>query len=159
MFVICQRSHPLNLVGSTKSSSCWLYTGCRYHHSDPCGTPDSTLTGSDRSPSMTTFSLHVHRMLKSRHLKDWRAQSWSMVVQFGTPQVYIRMTLSPPPPPIRHVRKHHSLAFQTPFANTDIYKSSFSPKTVRDWNSLIDSRNSAAEGAEDCCEVHFSCKG
>ena len=26
-------------------------------------------------------------------------------------------------PPIRHVRKHHSLAFQTPFANTDIYTS------------------------------------
>ena len=28
-------------------------------------------------------------------------------------------------PPIRHVRKHHFLAFQTPFANTDIYKRSF----------------------------------
>ena len=28
-------------------------------------------------------------------------------------------------PPIRHVRKHHSLAFQTPFTNTDIYKSIF----------------------------------
>ena len=24
-------------------------------------------------------------------------------------------------PPIRHVRKHHSLAYQMPFANTDIY--------------------------------------
>ena len=31
---------------------------------------------------------HVHRMLKSRHTKDWCDQSWSMVVQFGTPQVY-----------------------------------------------------------------------
>ena len=31
---------------------------------------------------------HVHRMLKSRHTKDWCAQSWSMVVQFGIPQVY-----------------------------------------------------------------------
>ena len=31
---------------------------------------------------------HVHRTLKSRHIKDWCAQSWSMVVQFGTPQVY-----------------------------------------------------------------------
>ena len=31
---------------------------------------------------------HVHRMLKSRHIKDCCAQSWSMVVQFGTPQVY-----------------------------------------------------------------------
>ena len=38
--------------------------------------------------------------------------------------------------PIRHVRNHHSLAFQTPFANTDIYKSSFFPQTIRYWNSL-----------------------
>ena len=30
---------------------------------------------------------HVHRMLKSRHIKDWCAQPWNMVVQFGTPQV------------------------------------------------------------------------
>ena len=47
-------------------------------------------------------------------------------------------------PQIRHVRKHHSLAFQTPFANTDIYKSSFFPQTIRDWNSLSDSLLSAA---------------
>ena len=52
-------------------------------------------------------------------------------------------------PPIRHVRKHRYLAFQTPFANTDIYKSSFFPQTIRDWNSLTDSLLSAAEGAED----------
>ena len=26
---------------------------------------------------------HVHTMVKSRHTKDWCAQSWSMVVQFG----------------------------------------------------------------------------
>ena len=32
---------------------------------------------------------HVHRTLKSRHIKDWCAQSWSMVVQFRTTQVYI----------------------------------------------------------------------
>ena len=31
---------------------------------------------------------HVHRMLKSRHIKDWSTQSWSRVVQSGTPQVY-----------------------------------------------------------------------
>ena len=52
-------------------------------------------------------------------------------------------------PPVRHVRKHHSLAFRMPFANTDIYKSSFFPQTIRDWNSLTDSLLSAAEGAED----------
>ena len=52
-------------------------------------------------------------------------------------------------PPIRHVRNYHSLAFQTPFANTDIYKCSFFPQTIRDWNSLTDTLLSAAEGAED----------
>ena len=52
-------------------------------------------------------------------------------------------------PPTRHVKKHHSLAFQTPFANTDIYKSSFFPQTIRDWNSLTGSLLSVADGAED----------
>ena len=52
-------------------------------------------------------------------------------------------------PPIRHVRNQHSLAFQTPFADTDIYNSSFFPQTIRDWNSLTDSLLSVAEGAED----------
>ena len=52
-------------------------------------------------------------------------------------------------PPIRHVRNHHSLAFQTPFADTDINKCSFFPQTIRDWNSLTDTLLSAAEGAED----------
>ena len=47
------------------------------------------------------------------------------------------------------VRKHHSLAFQTLFANTGIYKCSFFPQTIRDWNSLTDTLLSAAEGAED----------
>ena len=68
---------------------------------------------------------------------------------------YLRMTLSPPPG-IRHVRKHHPLVFQTPFANTDIYKSSFFPQTIRDWNSLTDSLRSAAEGAEDSVAVFTS---
>ena len=52
-------------------------------------------------------------------------------------------------PSIRHARKHHSLAFQTPFANTDIYKSSFFPQSIRDWNALSDPLISAAEGSED----------
>ena len=57
-------------------------------------------------------------------------------------------------PLIMHVRKHHSLAFQTPFANTDIYKSSFFLQTInRDWNSFTDSLLFAAEGAEDSIDV------
>ena len=60
-------------------------------------------------------------------------------------QVYLQMTLSS----LWHVRKHHFLAFQTPFANTDIYKSSFFHQTIGDCDSLTDSLLSAAEGAED----------
>ena len=59
---------------------------------------------------------------------------------------YLWMTLFPP---IRRTRNHHSLAFQTPLAGTDIYKSSFFPKTIREWNSLTDSLISAFECAED----------
>ena len=47
--------------------------------------------------------------------------------------------LDPPPPPQLGMSEGITLAFQTPFANTDIYKSSFFPQTIRDWNSLTDS--------------------
>ena len=40
--------------------------------------------------------------------------------------------------------------FQTPTANTDFYKGSFFPQTIRDWNALLDSLISSAEDAEDC---------
>ena len=52
-------------------------------------------------------------------------------------------------PPIRHTRNHHSLAFQTLLAGTDMYNSSFFPQTIRDWNSLTDSPISASECIED----------
>ena len=51
--------------------------------------------------------------------------------------------------PIRRTRNHHSLAFQIPMAGTDIYRSSFFPQTIRDWNSLTDSLFSASECAVD----------
>ena len=51
--------------------------------------------------------------------------------------------------PIRHTMTPHSLEFQTPLAGTDIYKSSFFPLTIRDWNSMTDSLISASECAED----------
>ena len=50
-------------------------------------------------------------------------------------------------PTIRHVRNHHSLVFQTPFANTDIYKCIFFPQTIRDWNSVTDTLLATAESA------------
>ena len=43
------------------------------------------------------------------------------------------------------------MAYQVPIANTDIYKCSFFPQAIRDWNALPDSLTciSSAEGAED----------
>ena len=47
-------------------------------------------------------------------------------------------------------RNQHAMAFQTPIANTGIYKGSVLPQTVRDWNVLPDSLISSAEDVEDC---------
>ena len=41
------------------------------------------------------------------------------------------------------------MAYQVLIAKTDIYKCSFFPQTIRDWNPLPDSLISSAEGAED----------
>ena len=51
--------------------------------------------------------------------------------------------------PVRHCRNCHLSAFQVPIANTDIYKCSFFPQTIRDWNALSASIISSAEGVED----------
>ena len=53
-------------------------------------------------------------------------------------------------PKTRRARNQHSMAFQTSIANTDVYKGSFFPQTIRDRNALPDSLISSAEDAEDC---------
>ena len=35
------------------------------------------------------------------------------------------------------IKNQHSVAFQIPMVGTDIYKSSFLPQTIRDWNLLV----------------------
>ena len=52
-------------------------------------------------------------------------------------------------PKTRRCRNQHSMAFQTPIANTDVCKGSFFPRTIRDWNALPDSLISSAEDVED----------
>ena len=47
-------------------------------------------------------------------------------------------------PKTRRCRNQHSMAFQT------VYKGSFFPQTIRDWNALPDPLISSAEDAEDC---------
>ena len=53
-------------------------------------------------------------------------------------------------PKTRHCRNQHPMAFQTRIANTDVYKGSFFPRTIRDWNAFPDSLISSVEDAEDC---------
>ena len=53
-------------------------------------------------------------------------------------------------PKTRCCRNQHSMAFQTSIANTDVYKGSFFPETIREWNALPSSLISSAEDAEDC---------
>ena len=53
-------------------------------------------------------------------------------------------------PKTRRCRNQHSMAFQIPIANTDVYKGSFFPQNIRAWNALPDSLISSAEDVEDC---------
>ena len=55
--------------------------------------------------------------------------------------MYQQMTLSPKTSRGRN---------QTPIANTDVYKGSFFPQTIRDWDALPDSLISSVEDADDC---------
>ena len=53
-------------------------------------------------------------------------------------------------PKNRHCRNQHSMAFQIPSASKDVYKKSFFPQTIRDWNDLPDPLISSAELSDDC---------
>ena len=91
----------------------------------------------------------IQEQLKWESLKKRRRESRLIMLYEGLKGAASIPCPSPTPtPPIRHVRKHHYLAFQIHFANIDIYKSIFFPQTIRDWSSLTDALLSAAECAE-----------
>ena len=52
-------------------------------------------------------------------------------------------------PKTRRGRNQHSLAFQIPSARKDVYKYSFFPQTIRDWNYLPESLISSSELSDD----------
>ena len=52
-------------------------------------------------------------------------------------------------PPNRRSRNQHPMAFQVPYARTDIYKYSFFPDTIRDRNALPAFIISSVESSED----------
>ena len=51
-------------------------------------------------------------------------------------------------PKTRRGRNQHSLAFQIPSASKDVYKYSFFPQTIRDWNDLPESLISSSEPSD-----------
>ena len=53
-------------------------------------------------------------------------------------------------PKTRRCRNQHSMAFQAAIGNTDVYKGSFFPQTIRDWNALPEPLILSDEDAEDC---------
>ena len=52
-------------------------------------------------------------------------------------------------PKTRCGRNQHSLAFQIPSASKDVYRYSFFPQTIRDWNDLPESLISSSELSEN----------
>ena len=52
-------------------------------------------------------------------------------------------------PNSRRGRNQHSSAFQIPSANKDVYKYSFFPQTIRDWNDLPGSLIISSEPSDD----------
>ena len=52
-------------------------------------------------------------------------------------------------PKTRRGRNQPSLAFQIPLASNDVYKYSFFPQTIRDWNDLPESLISSSKLSDD----------
>ena len=50
----------------------------------------------------------------------------------------------------RRCRSQHVMAYQISYASKDVYKKSFSPQTISNWNYLPDSLISAAELSDNC---------
>ena len=94
--------------------------------------------------SMTGILEH----LKWESLKKWRRDSRHILLYKG-----LKGKASIPTddliPLVRRCRNDHSVAYQITIANTNIYKCSFFPQTIRDWNALPDSLISSADGAKD----------
>ena len=90
----------------------------------------------------------ILEQLKCESLKRRRKNSRLIILYKGLKGV-ASIPTSDLVSPSRRTRNHHSLAFQISLARINIYKSSFFPQTIRDWNSVTDSLISAAECAED----------
>ena len=70
-------------------------------------------------------------MLKWEPLKKRRKDNIPILLYKGL-KVKVSVPSDDLIPKTRRGRNQHSMAFQTPIANTDVYKGSFFPQTIRD---------------------------
>ena len=87
--------------------------------------------------------------LKWESLKERRKQSRLILLYKGLKGKASIPTDDLVPPSKTTLRKKHALALQKIGSRTDIYKFSFIPRTITDWNDLPASLLTSAEGAED----------
>ena len=71
----------------------------------------------------------------------------------GNHEVHFSLSLRIPiddlVPKTRCCRNQHSMSFQIPSTSTEVYKNSFFPWTIRDWNDLPESPISSYELSDD----------
>ena len=94
--------------------------------------------------SMTGILEHLKRESPKKRRRDSR-----LILLYKGLKVKASIPTDDLIPLVRCCRNDHSMAYQVPIANTDIYKCSFFLQTIRYWNALPDSLISSAEGAED----------
>ena len=86
----------------------------------------------------TIFHKNFHKSKisagKCRRRKDNR-----LILLYKGLKVKARIPTDDLIPKTRRGRNKHSLAFQIPSASKDLYKYSFFPQTIRDWNDLPES--------------------
>ena len=87
--------------------------------------------------------------LKWESLKKWRRDSRLIYILYKGLKGKASIPTDDLIPLVRRCRNDHSMAYQVPIANTNIYKCNFFPQIIRDWNALSDSLISSAEGAKD----------
>ena len=88
--------------------------------------------------SMTGILEHLKWESHKKRRRDSR-----LILLFKGPQSKASIPTDDLIPLGRRCRNDHSMAYQVPIANTDIYKCSFFPQTTGDWNALPDSVSSA----------------
>ena len=90
----------------------------------------------------------ILRQLKWKSLKKRRKDNRLILLYKGV-KGKARIPTDDLIPKTRRGRNQHSFAFQKPSASRNVYKSSFFPQTIRDWNDLPESLISSSELSDD----------